>query len=152
MAKESKQKILHLFENTKEVNIKCNKLNNYQPKQIGNNSLKTNRVIILADGESNPFTPEAIYNYRFVNLQDTDLRYIRPVALLTTEAGFSFEDDFLYFTVYHFWQKIATGHELRFRTSSYLMSLTLGRAPVYLTLKLFIYNDRVYNTIQQMRQ
>ncbi len=155
MTKETKRKIFNLYEDSQNLNIKTNNLLNIEKRNITASFLENKNEIILLEEQLVELPNYTIYDYSFEDLNDEDIRFIRPVMILTTSDGFEFDQTFFFYTFYSFWQKLDERYKLIFRTRAFIIdpvTSTTDAIPIYLNLKLIVYNDRVYKTIQQMRQ
>lgn len=155
MAKETQRKISNLYEDSQNLNIKSNDLLNIEKTNITASFLENRNEIILLEEQLVELPSFTVYDYSFEDLNDEDIRFIRPVMVLETSDGFEFDQTFFFYTFYTFWQKLDERYKLIFRTRAFIIDTatsTIDAIPIYLNLKLIVYNDRVYKTIQQMRQ
>ena len=146
MVKETKRKFYVLHEDVQATIEELNRLENLEPKERTVSSFKKQNELILVDRE---LATTVYADWSFTGLSDEDLQYIKVVTFYETESAYIFDSNFNYeCDVY--WKRVGNLYKLRIRMFGYQGTI-MTNIPIYLTIKLLFFNNRVYQNIQHMR-
>ena len=113
---------------------------------------KQQQEIILV--ENSLFSGSTIkqYNYQFENFADNYLPYVQPIVIFSTEPAFDFETEYSSTNAVKWWEQLNTNYVFNISTQGYIL-VDIGEptqffAPVYVSIKLKIYNTQLFNSFK----
>ena len=122
---------------------------------------KQQQEIILVENSLFSLATYKNYSYQFENFADNYLPYVHPMVILSTTSGNYFptgataytSPEIFTYTTTNWWEQTNTNYVLKFSTQAILAFKwddydNRYYAPVYLTIKLKIYNTQLFNSFK----
>lgn len=113
---------------------------------------KQQQEIILAEKSLMSATDSKQYQYQFENFSDNYLPYVQPIVIFSTEPAFDFETEYSSTSVVKWWEQLNSNYMFNVSTRGYII-VDIGEsdqyfAPVYVSIKLKIYNTQLFNSFK----
>jgi hypothetical protein len=145
-----RNKLSNTIQTSNENNVIISRLDTLNIRKQSVSFSKLQQEIIITSEENIPYGQSWRSSYQFDNLDNNYLYLINPYAILSTTNAYDFTSELVEFYSYFWWEEYNTKLILKIRADGYLVhSISpLLLAPIYVTVKIKIYNQKLFNTFK----